>query len=125
VFALRERSSAAWFALSVTGFSIMDVSLYIRDAPVRALPLITRDTSGHDWHNLLRGWGMLDSAGTFADIAYFLGALCTVASIGIGLYLALMSYVRPPVPASPMLRSALDERVQKQIGEKKQQWKPI
>lgn len=123
VFALRERSAAAWFALFVTGFSIMDVSVYIRDAPARMLPLITRDKAGHDWHNLLRGWDMLDSAGILADIFYFLGALLVTAAVGIGLYLAVMSYFRPPVRVDAALEYSLSAQIQKQVDAKKEQWK--
>lgn len=123
VFALRERSAAAWFALFVTGFSMVDVSVYIRDAPARMLPLITRDKSRHDWYNLLRGWDMLDSAGILADIFYFLGALLVIAAVGIGLYLAVMSYFRPPVRVDAALEHSLSAQIQKQVDAKKEQWK--
>lgn len=111
LFALRDRSRIAPFPLFLTGFSLMDVSLYIRDAPFRRLPLITRDKSGHDWANLLGGWRMLDSAETLADLTYFLGFFVALSALVAGFYIALRLPLRPRVVSGSDIQAALDERV--------------
>src|SRR5712692_9654847 len=71
LIAMKKRSEVAPFALFWTGENMMDVSLYIRDAAVRQLPLLGGDKSRHDWYNLLSGWGALDSAETLGDLTYY------------------------------------------------------
>jgi len=111
LFALRDRSRIAPLPLFLTGFSLMDVSIYVRDAPLRRLPLITRDKSGHDWSNLLRGWGMLDSAETFADITYALGFLFGLSAVLAGFYLAVRTQFKPQAVAGVDMQAAVDERI--------------
>ena len=91
--AVRDRSHIASVSLFLTGYSLMDVSVYIRDAQARALPLLGGDRSRHDWHNLLSDWGMLDSSQILADLAYYGGMLACVCAIGAGFYFAYQSYV--------------------------------
>ena len=75
---------------------LMDVSIYIRDAPMRALPLLGGDKARHDWYNLLLDWNSLDYAGTFADIAYYGGMCACVCAVGGGLYFAYQTYRTTP-----------------------------
>ncbi len=100
LLAVKEKSKIAPVPLFFTGFNLMDVSVYMRDAPFRHLPLITRDSSTHDWWNLLRSWNILDSAGTFADISFVLGIVLCIGSIGAGVFIAIESYLHPP-PTKP------------------------
>ncbi|MBI5215561.1 MAG: hypothetical protein HY960_07385 [Ignavibacteriae bacterium] len=100
IIAVKEKSKLAPLPLFLTGFNMMDVSVYMRDAPYRHLPLITRDISTHDWWNLFRSWNMLDSAETFADITFVLGIVLGIGAIGAGLFIAIESY-RHPSPATP------------------------
>lgn len=98
ILAVRKGSHViAPFALFWTGTNMMDVSLYMRDAPVRIMPLLGGHKSRHDWWNLFRDWGMLDAAGTWADVFYTVGLLTAVGAIGWGLYLAIERY-RNPLP---------------------------
>ena len=101
--ALKKRSYIAPFALFWVGENFMDVSLYIRDAPFRWLPLLGGHASRHDWYNLLSDFDMLDSAETFANISYYAGATVCLGAIGAGLYLAATSFLRPEPVVSPRL----------------------
>jgi len=96
IIAIRKRSHfIAPFALFWVGTNMMDVSLYMRDAPLRLLPLLGGHKSRHDWWNLFRKWEMLDSAGTVADIFYFLGLLVSIVAIGGGIYFAIHRFLHP------------------------------
>lgn len=74
---------------------MMDVSLYIRDAPVRHLPLLGGHKSRHDWYNLLSDWNALDSAESLADLMYYSGVIMCFGAIGAGIFLAFWSFFRP------------------------------
>src|SRR3989304_1673084 len=96
IIAIRKRSHfIAPFALFWVGTNMMDVSLYMRDAPIRLLPLLGGHKSWHDWWNLFRKWDMLDSAGAVADLFYFLGLFVSIVALGGGMYLAIHRYLNP------------------------------
>lgn len=99
--ALRQRSTVAPFPLFWTGENIMDVSLYLRDAPVRQLPLLGGHKSGHDWFNILSRWDLLGAAGPIADVLYILGLLVSAAAVAAGLTLAVRAYRNPPPETIP------------------------
>lgn len=93
--AAKQRSQVAPFPLFWVGENMMDVSLYIRDAPFRVLPLLGGHKSGHDWYYLLSRWDAMDWAGNLADIAYFGGAFICVAAITAGVVWAVLVFIRP------------------------------
>jgi hypothetical protein len=99
IIALRQRSQVFPFALFWVGENMMDVSLYIRDAPHRILPLLGGDKSGHDWYYLLSQWGAMDSADTMADILFYGGIIVCIGAIGTGVVLAVTSFIRSGRPA--------------------------
>jgi hypothetical protein len=117
IVALRQRSHVAPFALFWVGENLLDVSLYVRDAPVRQLPLLGGDPSGHDWHNLLAEWNMMDSAETLADSLYYAGFIISTGAILSGVFLAFRSFLLPASPVqypeskSPAEDIALEGRV--------------
>jgi hypothetical protein len=81
----------------------MDVSLYMRDATLRQMPLLGGHKSGHDWHNLFTDLGMLDSAETFADVMFYLGIVISLVAIAAGIALAVRTFFHPgpqfvPIP---------------------------
>jgi hypothetical protein len=94
LIALKQRSHVAPFPLFWVGENMMDVSLYIRDAPVRQLPLLGGHKVGHDWFNLLSMWNLLDSAEIFSDLVFYSGIIICVGAIGAGIYLAFFSFFR-------------------------------
>ena len=116
LIAVRDSSRIAPFPLFLTGFNLMAVSLYMRDAPYRRLPLLGGDKSGHDWANLFRQWGMMDSAGDVADMTYWLGIIFCAGSLGAGAFLGLGSFYRPTAPATGKMLTSVDEIVAKQIS---------
>lgn len=96
IIAVRKGSHfVAPFALFWVGTNMMDVSLYMRDAPVRQLPLLGGHKAGHDWWNLFRQWDMLDAAGMWADVFYFGGFLIAIGAIGWGTYLSVERFLNP------------------------------
>ena len=117
IIALRQRSQTFPFALFWAGENMMDVSLYMRDAPGRMLPLIGGDKTGHDWHYLLGQWGMMDDAGTLADIFYYGGALICAGAILTGVAWAVMVFVQSgrPVPVRPGPQPAVTPQAEDDI----------
>ncbi len=96
ILAIRTGSHfIAPFALFWVGTNMMDVSLYMRDAPLRMLPLLGGHKSWHDWWNLFREWDMLDSAGTWADLFYFIGLFIGVGAIIWGLFNTVQRFLNP------------------------------
>jgi len=96
VIAARQRSQVAPFALFWVGENMMDVSLYIRDAAYRALPLLGGHSSGHDWVNLLTQWEAMESAEPIADVVYYLGLIIAAGAILAGMAWAIVRFLRPP-----------------------------
>jgi hypothetical protein len=94
LIAQKQRSHVAPFPLFWVGENMMDVSLYIRDAPIRQLPLLGGHKVGHDWFNLLSMWNMLDSADILADLVFYLGIIICVGAIGAGIYLSFFTFFR-------------------------------
>ncbi len=112
IIAFRQGSQVAPFPLFWVGENMMDVSLYIRDAPTRMIPLLGGDKAGHDWHNLLGQWHMLDAAGTIADVMFVLGILICIAAIGAGVGWAILVFVqsgRPKPLLAPVRNDAIVE----------------
>ena len=103
IIAARQRSHVAPFPLFWAGENIMDVSLYMRDATLRQMPLLGGHKSGHDWHNLFTDWGILDSAETWADVMLYLGIVICLVAICAGIVLAFRRFLNPvsilvPIP---------------------------
>ncbi len=68
-----------------TGQSLLNVSVYARDAEAMMLPLLGGDSVGHDWHYLLGRLSMLDQTQLVANwilvAGFALIAMGTVASL--------------------------------------------
>ena len=89
-FFWKQRDLAgAGFCTAWAGTSAWDVSVYIADAPVQALPLVGGGT--HDWAYLLgpRGWDVMDRAGEIAGFVDLLGMVAAVGGIGMALWPAV------------------------------------
>ena len=119
IIAFRQRSQVFPFALFWVGENMMDVSLYIRDAPVRMLPLLGGDKTGHDWHYLLSQWGEMDSAGTLADFMYYGGVITCIGAIATGIALALITFIQSgrPVPVFPSAQPSLAPPAQEELDQ--------
>jgi hypothetical protein len=95
--ALKQRLEVALFPLFWVGENMMDVSLYVRDAPYRALPLLGGQSVGHDWFNILTRWNALDSAESLADALYYIGLIIALGGIIAGIVLALITFFKPRI----------------------------
>ena len=85
--ALYEHSRLSNVALVFTGISLIDVSIYIKDAAVLQLPLIGGlSKTHHDWLNLLNKWEMLDWSWGLGEIIFWIGMLVSLYGIGNGMY---------------------------------------
>ena len=69
------------------GNNLVNISFYIADANARVLPLLGGDSSGHDWYNLLSGWGLLEQDRLLAQIVHTVGVIALIGSL---LWLAVM-----------------------------------
>lgn len=79
--------TAAGIIMVWAGTSLQDVSVYVADAPYRALQLIG---GTHDWWFLLDRWDKLEWANEIARSTWALGLLVATA----GLFLAIWPAVR-------------------------------
>jgi hypothetical protein len=66
--------------------SLFNVSVYVKDARTRALPLLGDDISAHDWHNILGRLHLLNWDQGIGNLVYSLGLFALAASILGGLY---------------------------------------
>lgn len=72
------------------GESLVNVSVYIRDAPVRQLRLIARGVI-HDWNWLLSD--SMESAEPLADVAFGAGVLLCALALLAGVVFAVRAYL--------------------------------
>lgn len=73
----------------MSGHSLINLSVYIRDAQERDLPLIFGLSDDyHDWWNILRTLGLLPADDVIADGAIALGVLIVASAIGCGIWWA-------------------------------------
>ncbi|MGB2869035.1 MAG: hypothetical protein WBD36_11330 [Bacteroidota bacterium] len=93
--AIRQRHWVAPHALIWGSVNMLDVSLYMRDAPFRIIPLLGGGHSGHDWYNLFRGWDMLKDAEMVADVTYYTGIVVGWGAIVCGVAWATYKYFNP------------------------------
>jgi hypothetical protein len=103
---LRRDPAGGGFCLAWAGASAWDVSVYIADAPVQALPLI--GGGQHDWAYLLgsRGFDTMHLADEIAGFVEFTGAVLAVVGIGIALRSAYLGLMAAPVPVVAPAESA-------------------
>ena len=78
-FRQRNRIAAGWL-MTWGATSLQDASVYIADAPYRALPLIG---GTHDWWWLLRRWDRLDLADEISRTVWGLGLGLGLVGLGV------------------------------------------
>lgn len=66
------------------GQNLLNISVYVADAPVRRLPLL--GNGKHDWYYLLGQLNLLDRANEIATIFYFLGIVLFAIAVFIPLF---------------------------------------
>jgi len=67
------------------GQNLVNVSVYIGDAPYRRLPLIS-DSAIHDWNWILGHAGMMDSAATISGVVLVLGIVSCCGALLTAVY---------------------------------------
>ena len=93
IVAKREGSSLSNVALFFTGVSIVDVSIYVKDAELLLLPLIGGlSKAHHDWKNLLIGWEIIDWSFTIGELLFWIGMILAVVGLYIGIKNAIVEY---------------------------------
>ena len=105
----QQDRAAAGFCLAWAGTSMWDVSVYIADAPVQALPLIGGGT--HDWAYLLgpQGWDAIDRAGSIAGFVDLMGMAAAITGIGMAVWPAVVHatevvrFHRAPIRPAPAM----------------------
>jgi hypothetical protein len=92
------------------GHNMMNVSVYIDDAPKTQLTLISRHAL-HDWRWLCTQMGNIDSAGDIASVVVVFGVLCFLTAIGMTVYFIIYDVrelfwpTPPPKPLPPGLHA--------------------
>ncbi|HTR82310.1 MAG TPA: hypothetical protein VMM58_11830 [Bacteroidota bacterium] len=97
--ARREESALAPVAVFFTGFSMVDASIYIRDAETRLLPLLGHH-SKHDWATFLGRHDMLDWGVPLGDVFFFGGLIASLGAIVWGVTLSYRLYQQARLEAS-------------------------
>ena len=96
IVAKREGSPLSNVALFFVGISIIDVSIYMKDAEMRLLPLIGgMSKEHHDWGKLFRRWDAIDLAYPIGEILFWAGCILSVAGLFFGVKNILAEYRLP------------------------------
>ncbi len=90
--AWREESALAPVAVFFTGVSMVDVSIYIRDAETRILPLLGGSHVKHDWATFLGQVDMLDWGVPLGNLFFFSGLIVSMGAIVWGVNLSFRMY---------------------------------
>ncbi len=68
------------------GQNFVNVSVYARDAQVMQLPLLGGDPSGHDWHNFLEMFNILQYSGAISSTIAVMGWIVLVAGFAVSVW---------------------------------------
>jgi hypothetical protein len=100
IVARREESALAPVALFFTGLSLVDVSIYVRDAATQILPLLGGHHVKHDWATFLGRHDMLDWGVPMGDLLFYSGLLISLGAIIWGVTLTYRLYQQARLEAS-------------------------
>jgi hypothetical protein len=92
LLARREESGLMPVALFFTGESIADVSIYVKDAAARILPLLGGGKVRHDWGTLLGDAGMIEWGVPLGTGLFFAGMILCILAIVWGVTRSLRQY---------------------------------
>lgn len=100
----RRDAFAAMVCLWWSGINLLDVSIYCADSRAGELMLLDgltgKESDGHDWYNLLNGWGLLEHDTAIARwIRAFAFVVC-VASLVVAIWTELQRPREKPPRAS-------------------------
>lgn len=80
------------YPLFWTGWNLIDVAVYIYDAPFLLLPLLGGNKNAHDWRYLMTHFHALDSSVPLALTVHWAGVFTCLAALVWGIVLAIRSY---------------------------------
>jgi hypothetical protein len=84
-FYRRNDKFACFLLLFWLGQNLINISVYAGDAVAMKLPLLTEDSSNHDWNYLLIYLGWLHYTKTVAAIIFYSGILGLFAATGLSI----------------------------------------
>ena len=91
----RRDTFAAMVCLWWSSINLLDVAIYCADSRAGELMLLDgltgKESDGHDWNNLLTGWGLLDQDTVIARWMRATAALVCIASLSVAIWSALTS----------------------------------
>ena len=91
----RRDTFAAMVCLWWSSINLLDVAIYCADSRAGELMLLDgltgKESDGHDWNNLLTGWGLLDQDTVIARWMRATAALVCMASLSVAIWSALTS----------------------------------
>lgn len=90
-FFLKKEIYSASFLNLLLGASLINASIYVRDAKNMALDLVVGDI--HDWNYILSNLGILKYYSNVADIFYALGVFLVIFSLYIMFYFSIKKEV--------------------------------
>ena len=95
---------AAMVCLWWSAINLLDVSIYCADSRAGELMLLDgltgKESDGHDWYNLLNGWGLLEHDTVIARWMRAIAALVCVASLAVAFWSELQLRRKQPGEAS-------------------------
>ena len=95
---------AAMVCLWWSGINLLDVSIYCADSRAGELMLLDgltgKESDGHDWYNLLNGWGLLEHDTMIARWMRAIAFVVCVGSIVVAVWSELQSRREQPAEAS-------------------------
>lgn len=101
IMVVRKGLTGALLCWMLVGHSFINLSVYVRDAQERDLPLIFgMDKSRHDWWNILNTLNLLPYDNTFADMVWSLGGFIAFGCILLAL---LSTWYLPKLEKRPYL----------------------
>jgi hypothetical protein len=83
---LHQQAYSAAVTLFWVAQSLFNVSVYVKDARARVLPLLGDDISAHDWHNILGRLHLLSWDQAIGNLVYTLGLIALAVSVLGGVY---------------------------------------
>jgi hypothetical protein len=91
----RRDAFAAMVCLWWSAINLLDVAIYCADSRAGELMLLDgltgKESDGHDWYNLLTGWGLLEQDTVIARWMRAVAALVCIVSIALAVWSALTS----------------------------------
>jgi len=99
----RRDAFAAMVCLWWSSINLLDVAIYCADSRAGELMLLDgltgKESDGHDWNNLLTGWGLLEQDTVIARWMRAIAALVCMASLAVAVWSALQLPRERPVEA--------------------------